>query len=834
MRDRNPAPGIRSRHQGAALLIVTTVALLLALSFFLQTQSPAFAQTPSSWQTEATGLTTSSNPGQKTASLAVIVRAAGTPFLSLQGGVKQGGGGIVGPTTIELGEVKVPGTIHTLTSESADWAHDELTFTNGLKLWVSRLSPAVLIQAQDSRLRLLSGAVAGATSRAGTVANRTASPSSPKYLAYSSDGSIQVSRLSTGDLTLPPLDQGWMLLWYGNNSHFVDTKAPTSYSVDLGSGFVSLPDSQGYQADAPILLKFENRPSSIRQSPEGGVELTFNGASGSTALMPLLGIDHPKAQDTEAWSEGLPSDIASKINFWSGRLGSYPTGVAEGYSYDAATDTATISESISYTPIDSTGTSLAILPPTLALAMEGGNPLGISVSGSVVDPGYPTEFGPVRGIDNAGSYSWSITGLGRYADGRRTVTGTGQAPPELQEELTQQVQRLTSSGHLKPWLFSDELPRHPTRGDIYFLNPADSLYHLVEVAQAMPDSPERDNLVGYIKSERSLYPPESVYNLPDEGALRTPFALDNYSAWQQQRPDLFLKRVPLYSFYGLSRYYDLTGEGVPSSLVDAAKVALSDDMSEQDWASFYWFKGFDLDHTAVVNSNRHLAGTIGLIRLAAMSGDSSTESLGRALLAKAAVQRLSMATYPRYLYGANLVSLPADTGWQPTYLARSWVGYIYNYDWSGPYDDARQVARLDQFGSYLYDTTGHMDPSLKWADWNFQVSAHLSAYRDMVPEVFRFLGDYAREDAQVYVDKVTAYLPLWYAGFTEAAFGAEHNLNHPTDSFQLFLAKALLQGGSPQQLENYLDVPWLDTGDLFYLQKLAETINAYRGTMWDR
>jgi hypothetical protein len=102
----------------------------------------------------------------------------------------------------------------------------------------------------------------------------------------------------------------------------------------------------------------------------------------------------------------------------------------------------------------------------------------------------------------------------------------------------------------------------------------------------------------------------------------------------------------------------------------------------------------------------------------------------------------------------------------------------------------------------------------------------------MVPELARLLADKVKADAEIYVDKVEAFSPQWYAAFAEGVLGQEHNLSHPIDSFQIFMAKALIQQEPPENLARYVDIPWLEAGDLFYAQKLAETIKAYRGWSW--
>jgi hypothetical protein len=61
--------------------------------------------------------------------------------------------------------------------------------------------------------------------------------------------------------------------------------------------------------------------------------------------------------------------------------------------------------------------------------------------------------------------------------------------------------------------------------------------------------------------------------------------------------------------------------------------------------------------------------------------------------------------------------------------------------------------------------------------------------------------------------------PLAVAAIASAAAGA--------DRPQLQNGPARL-GYSPQEI----DVPWLPAGDLYYMHKVAETIEAYRGLEW--
>jgi len=105
----------------------------------------------------------------------------------------------------------------------------------------------------------------------------------------------------------------------------------------------------------------------------------------------------------------------------------------------------------------------------------------------------------------------------------------------------------------------------------------------------------------------------------------------------------------------------------------------------------------------------------------------------------------------------------------------------------------------------------------------------LVAFRDMVPELTTLLADFLKDESAALVRRVESNQPTWYASFSEAILGAEHNMNHPSDAFQVFMARAKILGARPGQLEKWIDVPYVELGDLYYLGKLAETIRAYLG-----
>jgi hypothetical protein len=812
--------------------IIQSVSLLLAVTATggLLSGPTGLAVTPAVTQSAATGLSVTNNSERKTAGLGFVIQDAGWPQISLPGGVTAAiQGALAGPAGIELGALQVPGAGQaTLASEATDSAHNELTFSYGsgqLELWASRLTPAALVNSSANTLDLFAGNVARTAFNGTTVTAQPAGLTHPKYAAWMTGGSVSIHALSSSP-TAVSSSQNWLLLWFGTNSHFVDTKKPLLYTFN-DYGFASSPQTDAYQADAPVLLVFQNAPTSIRQSPAGGVELGFSAAAGYFNLLPLLGQDHPRASQTETWATGLPADILQKAQWWSGHLCDYPATATETYSYSEANDTVTVTESFAFLNVCSTGVRFAPLPPMLAVAAS---PMGIAVSGPVVDAHLNTEFGPTWGVENTQTYNWSLSGLKRYTDATRIAVSPSQAPAELIQELDSEVTKIIAAGHYAPWLFADKLPTNNVVGDLYWANPADGLLQLSEVVNVLSE-PLRSQLINYIRTERTKYPPETVYNLPlNVGKVRPGFSVsgaDIIAQWTSGRPDVFLKSVPPYNLYALAGYYALTKDPLGSQVFQRAGQIIDAGIAQQDWATFYWFDGFQDRSRAVVNANRHFAGLVGYVRLATMAADQAARSRGMALLAKAAVLRVAMASYTDYLYAAGLVELPPMPDWQIRQTAGQYDGHVFNYNWSGPEDDVRQVAILNQFEVRLADYSGtSADTYLDHA------SPYLTAFRDATPEVVRLLSRYKPNKITTYLNRIESLFPQWYAAFAEGALGLEHNLQHPSDSFQTFMLLAWLGQTPPSDLASYADIPWLREGDFFYVQKLAETVRAYNGTVW--
>jgi len=828
-------------------LLIILVGVIFLFPSTIQAQTVDYQ----SWQTGATGLQSQNRADKKTGGLGFTIQVQDWPRLYGRGGVKDGssytGAAITGPTDIDLGQIKPSTGTSGFVSEQTDWAHNELSFNSTVKLIVSRMSPAVLFNSSANTLTLFSGTLSGNELYNGSNIRSIARTSFPKYAAYPTQSGVTVIPLSTGTTSLSSItNANWIMLWYGTNSHFIDSKEPLSYPV-------TIPRSYAYQADIPLLLHFQNPPTSIKQSSEGGIELTFNGQAGNITILPLYGRDVLKASNTENWSTGLPQNVIDKANWWSQRLCEYPTTVSESYPDSGNTDTATIQEDITFTNVcgGTVGTKFASIPPMLGISKDA---LNVQFSGTLIDANYPTEFGPLFGIENTSTYTWSISGLDKYINAKR-ILKDGQVPQELTQELQTEVDKLFDQNgnpiHFAPWIFIDYFI-YPSRGDLYWANPADVLNSVLNSSESAQGSLQI-KLIDYAKAVEAKYPAQTTYNIDlfnnSSGSLvdtpRYKYAYYEGSMnwyWDRGtqpdknchdcREDTQLKRVPLYNFYAVDKYYENTQEQLPSNIVTSATNTLNQDMQEQDWATMYWFDGYDSfnahGYYAVINSSKNVASLLGFTRLAKKQGDTTSETLGKSLLVKSMMQRVGLAKYTSYLYARNLVDLPSDPAWQAKNFRAPDFGIIYNYDWTDLQDDPRQVTHINQFGVSLLEHA-----YFNGARFTEFTSPFLVGFRDMVPEVYRLLEENAKQESETYIHKIETLFPHWYSSFSEANLGGEHNLFHPVNSYQIFMAKALLVKDTPEHLEHYLDTPWLtEGGDLFYIHKLAETIKAYRGWCW--
>jgi len=562
----------------------------------------------------------------------------------------------------------------------------------------------------------------------------------------------------------------------------------------------------------------------------------------------------------------LKFDLVDKVNWRADKAEAISAAVEETYAYDAASDTVSVA-----VKFDRRG--FAPLPPMLAVAVKYGFPAEFQTKPA--ETGAVTPLGPLMGFDGADGYTWKIKGLARYVL-QRPVLGGGQPPKELQDALDAQVAKVLARGHLAPWLVLVNVPGSDPdgRGDVYWDDPAETLYLLAEAAPVL-----RVEATGvlrqYLETERPAWPPETRSALPyATGVRRETFGPSPalLKKWEESILGWRTKRPPgLWSLYGLARYADAAGEKPSKEVMDKCRDIVNQSLEHRDWTTLYWLRGHTPEFNAVHGANRFFAGAVGCIRLARMAGDKDAEALGWGLLARAAALRFAMGKYAQFmsdahLFGVNydfqddrafkkfgpealaikvetnpaLYTLPKDPAWWVKKRNNDWMGELVTWNWSRSIDNVRQVHRLDETGVDVWEWCGtdcHGTGQKRAADrakdyWYARLVPNLLPWRDMTPELGRFLGDRLKPETAAYAARVVENQPHWYAAYAEAILGAEIGFNVPTDACGHFLARAWVLGEKPETLQRYIDVPWLPAGDLFYLHKVAETIKAYRGVTW--
>ena len=338
--------------------------------------------------------------------------------------------------------------------------------------------------------------------------------------------------------------------------------------------------------------------------------------------------------------------------------------------------------------------------------------------------------------------------------------------------------------------------------------------------------------------------------------------------WEEKNLGYLTKSPPdIWSLYGLARYYELIGEKPTSEVMACCREIVARSLEHRDWATLYWRRGHTPAFNAVHGVNQLFAGLIGYIRLARLAGDKDAENLGWGLFARTAALRLAMGKYTQYMHEAHLFNvyydsrssrrfknatpqdlvikvetdparytLPDDPAWWVKRHAGDWIGELVTWNWSRPIDDVRQVHRLDETGvdvwewcgTDCYGTGQKRDASEEKDYWYMRLGPYLLPFRDMVPELGRFMADHLKAESEAFCRRVVENQPHWYVTYAEAILSAEIGFNMPCDAYGQFLARAWILGEKPAQLERYIDVPWLKTGDLYYLHKLTETVRAYR------
>ena len=466
----------------------------------------------------------------------------------------------------------------------------------------------------------------------------------------------------------------------------------------------------------------------------------------------------------------------------------------------------------------------------------------VEFSKPFADPKLVTSVGSWLAVPGTDSYELRFRGLGRYV--RKRETPTGKAPQRLLGQFNSQVDGILEAGHLAPWVCNQEyrMDGYCSRDNPWLIhgNPAETLHFL---AQAVPllAPPKRKQTVEYLKRERRDYSPEKTalllggrgarresYYLSEEFLLDKPPGVSNINHNRGMNFFLKWKVLPPENVFYLSEYYSLVeGEGLKPQLPSICSV-LEPYLKRTDWATgstFQWPGHFYVGaysagglgrrnrepwfgNGGVVDINNRFLAAIGLVRLGRLAGDRDVETLGWGQLARNAALRFAVGKMTAHLYKTGTMTL-GYSYYEPDNVAPA-------EEQTRPELDVRLPYVIDEYGM-SFSARSKLPVHTKG----------LIALHNVTPELGAFLKDWLKDETERYFHAFETNLPEWYLAWAGVSLASESTRLWPHDSYQTFMAHALVLDSSPEWLEKHLDLPWQARGDLYYLQKLVETIRAY-------
>lgn len=812
--------------------------------------------TPSTWRSSSVGLKRASDPQAlgRVAGLEFVATAPNAvwPTLNVHGGVTapvaqrmgsvaqfgygQSGNIIAGmPRTIglsALGTISIPGQSVPNPTETSDWSKIKLSYSAMFDLTLSRLTTAVLLESTRATIRFCSGTTQKRL-MVGTTINESANQTIlPKWVAWHTSSGYQTALLSSGPIDLSGMDQPWIMVWWGNQSHWCDTTKPLTFADIALNETRGLPHRYAFQADAPLLLTFGTNPASISQDASGGFDLTWSVASDKISILPLYGRTKLIAGTTETWGSAIPTDVQTRIQAWWPRTCQFPTGVSEAYSYNSGTDVITITPTFTWTQVNAGGSKFATIPPNIGVAYD--TSLDIVCSETIIDGSMPTEWGPLLGCAGVDSYNLNITGLQPFVEPRLPLGG-GTVPSQLQTRINAEVTKLVAQTRWEPWGVPTRAPNPLVGGDVYYSDPADTFAQAAEVLPTLSGS-EETALKDWLAAELTATTPLSTFKISaTDGTPRGLAGLEGayHAYWNtaSMEPVTYLDRRDTWVAHALARYYQESGVSIPAGTTDDLLDILQVDMLEQSWDLGLWLHGFGPRQSGLENANRLLAGLIGILWFASEQAptDADDVTVVRGLYARVACTRIAMGHLPRWLESVGLVTLPTDRGsangaWVPEIGSSGWNGYTLTYDWLSSVDDPRTVIKWDQYHVWLDTSTSRFG----WVEG--ALKAQVPDGRSLTYNVAKLLEHASPGELIIPTKKRRKFRPHEWIPFADSAYGQESNYQQPADSYGEFLCRAWGEDLEPVVLEVEAGYPWLNGGgDIMTLHKLAEAYRAYAG-----
>jgi len=665
---------------------------------------------------------------------------------------------------------------------------------------VNRLSPAVLFETSSDTV-CLQGSVL------------------PKYVGFVEDGMFRVHPISQrGDLTALTLDEPWILAWFGEDTpiraHFFPHDVEDERGADKGpDGFGKTPDP----VDLPVLIRLEHTIRSIRVEQGTGLALQFAGRAGKLAVMPLAGGRLLLPQETERWAKDLPKEVLAQCHQWSARLGYFPSAVRESFTADPNAGTVKVQQRFDWTRFEGEWESKAIkaapVPPMLGLAIGSGLPVTFACAGRTVRPmdyGFMDTGGLAMGIEGVDEYEYTFRGLNALVAAPLPPSlSTDSEAKAVRAKLESRTRQMIEAGHLAPLLYIYGGIGGTWFSHLYWGTGPELAQTVAMVQPYLPESLQTD-MIDYLKKEWNAHPPfQFDRNRYLSGRSRAAYELprsdmERHLRYAVDREADYRASDRLFSLYGVDAYLRLTGDEPDETLRRTVSTLVNEMLEQRDWcilgpsrrrnikdrhALFY----YNLQGAATYN--RWLAGAIGAARLAGRYDWQQERARAYYLLATLSAARVAQARYVAQMHRHGLVRGEAG-------------------------DDNRTLLHID--AGCVVIGRGPLEVGV-------HQNQEIPPFNDLVEEVGRLLGTYAKEECRTYLDHLDCSLPFWYISEAPKGQATEHR----TTPLQYYsgnvLAHCWILDKRRDDFARYIDSTRF-LGDLYYLQNLAACLRSYDET----
>jgi len=683
--------------------------------------------------------------------------------------------------------------------EQEAWDHQIATYAlpggGSASLLLSRLTPAVLAESTGDRIAFTGAA--------------------PKHVAFVVNGRPVVHPAAS--LAELPADQvkltePWLLAWFGTSTPLKGSATPIDVGDRTGVSKARLMAGLSQPLDLPLLFRLEHAPKAI--DARGGLAFTFAGGTGKIAVMPLAGGRIFLPEETEGWAKGLPEPILERCRRWSVWLRDIPLTVSETFSVAEDGGSVTVRQQFTWTSFDddwrSPQAKAAPVPPMLATALGGGVPVRFFQAGKEVEPAdcrFMAAFGRMMVLEGADAYEYRIDGLEKYLWRKREPRAVAPEAKPIQAKLERRVADTVAAGHLAPLLYIYGGIGGTRFAHFHWIG-SPELAHALATACPYLSPALQEKVKAYLKAEWEAYPPFTIEpSWYRKGTWRAPYDMP----WDEMTRHMVLpigrdieyrKASFFIDLYRALAWYSLAGETDDAGELEDVAAEFTERLARrQDWAILgpsrlrsvrdrHRLRYFTLQGQAT--TNRWLAGLIGAARLARQLGWKDREKLATYLFAKLAMARVAQARYVPEMHRMGLVRGKAVDDWR---------------------------------------TLLHIDATCVIVGWGgIAAGVHqdqeLPPFIDLVEEVGRLLGDYARPECRIYLGHLDAAIPFWYLSEAPKQGATEHRtcpLQHLSGNV---LAQYWILGKRGKAFTRYIDTTRF-TGDLYTIHNLTTAIDSF-------